>query len=163
MLLLSHSDPHLPGRSTHPPVATFGSHLYLSLEDSAYLMGPDFSRDTSPSSLGLTWVLLQLDLKRKSVLSQVRKWIIFWEDSYVWLLPAHHQMHVLSGSTLPLPCSSAHIIKNHSSAFHVSLSIQSLAPSLKLSSVTDPFLMPDDLKAGWKISRMFSHSISICL
>ena len=35
-------------------------------------------------------------------------------------------------------------------------SAQSLAPSPKLSSVTDRFLMPDDLKAAWKISRLFS-------
>lgn len=42
-------------------------------------------------------------------------------------------------------------------------SVVSLAPSPKLSSVTDPFLMPDDLNAGWKVRRMFSHSRSICL
>lgn len=35
-------------------------------------------------------------------------------------------------------------------------SVQSLAPSPKLSSVTDRFFMPDDLKAGWKISRLFT-------
>ena len=35
------------------------------------------------------------------------------------------------------------------------LAAVSLMPSLKLSSVTDPFLMPDDLKAGRKGRRMF--------
>lgn len=51
-------------------------------------------------------------------------------------------MCLLSAFTSPLPCSSAHIIKNHSGALHVSKclsAVLSLAPSPKLSSVTHLF------------------------
>lgn len=63
----------------------------------------------SVPTLDLTWVVLQLSSKRVS--SQVGKWIIFFRGR-LWLAVACLSlMHVLSASTLPQPCSSAHTVK----------------------------------------------------
>lgn len=70
--------------------------------------------------MGLTWVVLQLLLKRKPDPYLGQEMGSFWDDAWAWLLPARHLKHILTGSTSPLPCSLAHIIKNHIGALHVS-------------------------------------------
>lgn len=93
-------------------------------------------------TVGLTWVVLQLSLKRVSPISG-------WEMDYFFrgclclAAAGPSLMHVLSASTLPQPCSSAHTIKKTTLVPSMSangcLSVPSLAPSPKLSSVSDPF------------------------
>lgn len=85
-------------------------------------------------------------------------------ETYDQLLPAHHLMHVLSGFTSPLPCSSAHVIKLHFGALHVSrwLSCCIFCAISKAMLSHRSFLMPE-LKAGRKVKSMFSHLRSINL
>ena len=113
----------------------------------------------SVAPLTSTWVVLQLLLKRQPASSQVRKWLIlflfFLQAAWAWLLPVYHWMRVLSAFTSPLPCSSAHIIKNHSGALDVGKWLFGCCISYAISKAelsNRPFF-----DARWSESRMKSE------